>query len=158
MRRLHPRPVAARAGHPAGNLYAVVQLITPRELDARSRELFEELARCDNAGVTMGISVHTDMATPPVFVTWIWYRIGSPTPFPPPGNVCVFTALNDIDGANTTKPVGIDATLVDGTHAVCATAYAVFEIAVSKQICPTVPLISNVATVPGRNGVLVDQL
>jgi citronellyl-CoA dehydrogenase len=26
--------------------------------------LFEELARCDNAGVTMGISVHTDMATP----------------------------------------------------------------------------------------------
>jgi citronellyl-CoA dehydrogenase len=26
--------------------------------------LFEELAHCDNAGVTMGISVHTDMATP----------------------------------------------------------------------------------------------
>ena len=26
--------------------------------------LFEELSRCDNAGVTMGISVHTDMATP----------------------------------------------------------------------------------------------
>ena len=26
--------------------------------------MFEELARCDNAGVTMGISVHTDMATP----------------------------------------------------------------------------------------------
>jgi citronellyl-CoA dehydrogenase len=26
--------------------------------------LFEELARCDNAGVTMGISVQTDMATP----------------------------------------------------------------------------------------------
>ncbi len=26
--------------------------------------LFEELARCDNAGVCMGISVHTDMATP----------------------------------------------------------------------------------------------
>ena len=26
--------------------------------------LFEELARCDNAGVVMGISVHTDMATP----------------------------------------------------------------------------------------------
>jgi citronellyl-CoA dehydrogenase len=26
--------------------------------------LFEEIARCDNAGVTMGISVHTDMATP----------------------------------------------------------------------------------------------
>jgi citronellyl-CoA dehydrogenase len=26
--------------------------------------LFEELARCDNAGVVMGISVQTDMATP----------------------------------------------------------------------------------------------
>ena len=26
--------------------------------------LFEELGRCGNAGVTMGISVHTDMATP----------------------------------------------------------------------------------------------
>jgi citronellyl-CoA dehydrogenase len=26
--------------------------------------MFEELARCDNAGVTMGIGVHTDMATP----------------------------------------------------------------------------------------------
>ncbi len=26
--------------------------------------MFEEVARCDNAGVTMGISVHTDMATP----------------------------------------------------------------------------------------------
>src|ERR1043165_683595 len=26
--------------------------------------LFEELARCDNAGVVMGIGVHTDMATP----------------------------------------------------------------------------------------------
>ena len=25
---------------------------------------FEELGRCGNAGVTMGISVHTDMATP----------------------------------------------------------------------------------------------
>ncbi len=29
-----------------------------------SAVLFEELGRCDNAGVTMGISVHTDMATP----------------------------------------------------------------------------------------------
>jgi len=29
-----------------------------------STVLFEELARCDNAGVTMGISVQTDMATP----------------------------------------------------------------------------------------------
>jgi citronellyl-CoA dehydrogenase len=26
--------------------------------------MFEEIARCDNAGVSMGISVHTDMATP----------------------------------------------------------------------------------------------
>jgi len=26
--------------------------------------LYEEMVRCDNAGVTMGISVHTDMATP----------------------------------------------------------------------------------------------
>jgi citronellyl-CoA dehydrogenase len=26
--------------------------------------LYEEIARCDNAGVSMGISVHTDMATP----------------------------------------------------------------------------------------------
>src|SRR5215813_14154573 len=29
-----------------------------------STVLFEEIARCDNAGVAMGISVHTDMATP----------------------------------------------------------------------------------------------
>ena len=26
--------------------------------------LFDEIGRCDNAGVAMGISVHTDMATP----------------------------------------------------------------------------------------------
>jgi molecular chaperone DnaJ len=43
--RLKGRGVAARAGHPAGNLYAVIQLVTPRELDERSRQLFEELAR-----------------------------------------------------------------------------------------------------------------
>ena len=43
--RLKGRGVAARAGHPAGNLYAVVQIVTPRDLDARSREIFEELAR-----------------------------------------------------------------------------------------------------------------
>jgi len=29
-----------------------------------SAAMFEEVVRCDNAGVTMGISVHTDMATP----------------------------------------------------------------------------------------------
>ncbi|MFP6639099.1 MAG: acyl-CoA dehydrogenase family protein [Myxococcota bacterium] len=34
--------------------------------------LFEELSRADNAGVTMGISVHTDMATPSL------HRFGSP--------------------------------------------------------------------------------
>jgi len=43
--RLKGRGVAARAGHPAGHLYAVVQIVTPRNLDARSRELLEELAR-----------------------------------------------------------------------------------------------------------------
>jgi len=43
--RLKGRGVAARAGHPAGHLYAVVQIVTPRDLDARSRELFEELSR-----------------------------------------------------------------------------------------------------------------
>ncbi len=43
--RLKGRGVAARAGHLAGNLYAVVQIVAPRELDPRSRELFEELAR-----------------------------------------------------------------------------------------------------------------
>jgi DnaJ-class molecular chaperone len=43
--RLKGRGVAARAGHPTGHLYAVVQIVTPRDLDARSRELFEELAR-----------------------------------------------------------------------------------------------------------------
>ena len=45
--RLKGRGVAARAGRPAGNLYAVVQIVTPKNLDARSRELFEELARID---------------------------------------------------------------------------------------------------------------
>jgi len=42
--RLKGRGVAARAGHPAGHLYAVVQIVTPRNLDARSRELLEEFA------------------------------------------------------------------------------------------------------------------
>lgn len=45
--RLKGRGVAARANRPAGHLYAVVQLVTPRNLDARSRELYEELARLD---------------------------------------------------------------------------------------------------------------
>jgi molecular chaperone DnaJ len=43
--RLKGRGVAARAGRPAGHLYAVLQIVTPRDLDARTRELFEELAR-----------------------------------------------------------------------------------------------------------------
>ena len=43
--RLKGRGVAGRAGLPAGHLYAVVQIVTPKDLDARSRELFEELAR-----------------------------------------------------------------------------------------------------------------
>jgi molecular chaperone DnaJ len=43
--RLKGLGVAARAGHPVGNLYAVAQLVTPRELDPRSREIFQELAR-----------------------------------------------------------------------------------------------------------------
>jgi molecular chaperone DnaJ len=43
--RLKGRGVAARAGHPTGHLYAVVQIVTPRDLDAQSRALFEQLAR-----------------------------------------------------------------------------------------------------------------
>jgi molecular chaperone DnaJ len=43
--RLKGRGVAARAGHPTGHLYAVVQIVTPRDLDPQSRELFEQLAR-----------------------------------------------------------------------------------------------------------------
>jgi DnaJ-class molecular chaperone len=43
--RLKGRGVAARAGHPAGDLYAAVQIVTPKNLDARARELFEELSR-----------------------------------------------------------------------------------------------------------------
>ena len=45
--RLKGMGVAARTGHPAGNLYAVTQIVTPRELDPRSREIFQELARLD---------------------------------------------------------------------------------------------------------------
>jgi DnaJ-class molecular chaperone len=43
--RLKGRGVAARPGHPTGHLYAVVQIVTPKDLDARSRELLEEFAR-----------------------------------------------------------------------------------------------------------------
>jgi len=43
--RLKGRGVAARAGHPAGHLYAIVQIVTPKHVDAKSRELLEEFAR-----------------------------------------------------------------------------------------------------------------
>jgi len=43
--RLKGRGVPARPGRTVGDLYAVVQIITPRDLDARSRELLEEFAR-----------------------------------------------------------------------------------------------------------------
>ena len=43
--RLKGRGVAARASRAAGDLYAVVQIVTPKDLDARSRELLEEFAR-----------------------------------------------------------------------------------------------------------------
>jgi len=43
--RLKGRGIGARGGHAAGHLYAVVQIVTPKELDARSVELLEEFAR-----------------------------------------------------------------------------------------------------------------
>jgi len=43
--RLKGRGIAGRAGRPAGDLYAIVQIVTPKELDARSRELLLELER-----------------------------------------------------------------------------------------------------------------
>ena len=43
--RLKGRGVAGRAGHPAGHLYAVIQIVTPKDLDAKSRQLLEEFAR-----------------------------------------------------------------------------------------------------------------
>jgi molecular chaperone DnaJ len=43
--RLKGRGVPSRGGHAAGDLYAAVQIVTPRDLDARSRELLEEFAR-----------------------------------------------------------------------------------------------------------------
>jgi molecular chaperone DnaJ len=48
--RLKGRGVAARAGHPDGHLYAVVQIVTPKNLDARSRQLLEEFGRLNPAG------------------------------------------------------------------------------------------------------------
>ena len=43
--RLKGRGVVARAGRPAGHLYATVQIVTQKDLDPRSRELLEEFAR-----------------------------------------------------------------------------------------------------------------
>ena len=43
--RLKGRGVPARGGKPAGNLNAVVQIVTPKSIDERSRELLEEFAK-----------------------------------------------------------------------------------------------------------------
>ena len=43
--RLKGRGVPARSGRAAGDLYADVQIVTPRSLDERSREILEEFAR-----------------------------------------------------------------------------------------------------------------
>jgi len=43
--RLKGRGIPPHAGRAAGDLYAVVQIVTPRDLDARSKELLLELAR-----------------------------------------------------------------------------------------------------------------
>jgi DnaJ-class molecular chaperone len=43
--RLKGRGVPARGNHPAGNLNAVVQIVTPKPIDARSKELLEEFRR-----------------------------------------------------------------------------------------------------------------
>ena len=43
--RLKGKGVAAGSGKAAGDLYAVVQIVPPKRLDDRSRELLEEFAR-----------------------------------------------------------------------------------------------------------------
>ncbi len=43
--RLRGRGVPASGSQPAGDLYAVIQIVPPERLDARSRELLEEFAR-----------------------------------------------------------------------------------------------------------------
>jgi molecular chaperone DnaJ len=45
--RLKGKGVPAGGPRPAGDLYAVVQIVPPKRLDARSRELLEELARLE---------------------------------------------------------------------------------------------------------------
>ena len=43
--RLKGQGVPAAGSRPAGDLYAVVQIVPPRDIDARSREILEEFAR-----------------------------------------------------------------------------------------------------------------
>ena len=43
--RLKGRGVPARSARAAGDLHAIVQIVTPKDLDAKSRELLEEFAR-----------------------------------------------------------------------------------------------------------------
>lgn len=43
--RLKGRGIPAHAGQSAGDLYAAIQIVTPRDLDARSRQLLEEFAK-----------------------------------------------------------------------------------------------------------------
>jgi DnaJ-class molecular chaperone len=43
--RLRGRGVPSSSGKPAGDLYVVVQIRPPKDLDARSRELMEEFDR-----------------------------------------------------------------------------------------------------------------
>jgi DnaJ-class molecular chaperone len=43
--RLKGQGVPASRSRPAGDLYAVIQIVPPRDIDARSREILEEFAR-----------------------------------------------------------------------------------------------------------------
>ena len=47
--RLKGRGVPAVTGRPAGDLFAVVQIVPPRALDERSREILEEFGRLNPA-------------------------------------------------------------------------------------------------------------
>ena len=47
--RLKGRGLPANGGRPAGDLFAVVQIVPPRALDARSREILEEFAKLNPA-------------------------------------------------------------------------------------------------------------
>lgn len=52
--RLRGRGVPAAAGRPAGDLYVVVQIRPPKELDPRSRELLEEFDRLNPDPISSG--------------------------------------------------------------------------------------------------------